>query len=184
MKAAAVLLGLLVGGLARADQSFLSEQDMPVALFGGGARGDRASIQLTDAELSELSHAVGKRVSQKTYSYLVIHGPKAGAPPLGAIFLLDVVGQSLPISFAVGVKADGTLQDIQVSVYREPYGSEINDRRFRAQFRGKSAQDPLVVGKDIDAISGATISSGSATYAAHKALALWPILQRRPATPP
>ena len=66
-------------------------------------------------------------------------------------------------------------------VYREPHGDEIRERRFRAQFAGKKLQDPLVVGKDIDAISGATISSSSAAYAARKGLALADLLRRRTA---
>jgi hypothetical protein len=38
------------------------------------------------------------------------------------------------------------------------------------------------LGKDIDAISGATISSRSASYAARKALALFEVLRSRSGT--
>ena len=68
-------------------------------------------------------------------------------------------------------------------VYRESHGWEIKDCRFRAQFQGKRASDPLVLGKDIDAISGATISSASAAYATRKALALAEALNARPHAP-
>jgi len=71
------------------------------------------------------------------------------------------------------------VQDVQVMVYREPHGAEIRERRFRAQFSGKHLGQPLVVGKDIDAISGATISSHSAAYAVRKGLGLTDILRRR-----
>jgi Na+-translocating ferredoxin:NAD+ oxidoreductase RnfG subunit len=164
-------------GNAFADEVFLTEAQAPVALFGAGAVGQRRDVVLTDAELGALSRLVQKRVEQRNYVVLDVRGP-AGAP-LGAIVILDVIGQSLPIQFAVGVKPDGSLQDMQVMVYREPYGKEINERRFRAQFRGKTARDPLVVGKDIDAISGASISSQSAAYAVRKALAVAGIVAGR-----
>lgn len=180
-----LLLGLWsLSSPAHADEVFLTEARAPVALFGEGVSARRCDLVLTDAELGALSLQLGKRIEQRNYPYLtVVSAAAPRGPPLGVILLLDVMGQSLPIAFAAGVKADGTLQDLQVMVYREPYGKEINERRFRAQFRGKGARDPLTVGKDIDAISGASISSVSATYAARKALGLAAVIRARSADP-
>ncbi len=176
----ALAVCLLAPG-ALADELFLTEVQAPVALFGQGAVGAGAELKLTDAELHQLSQAVGRRVEQRDYRYLSVRGESDGGagPVLGTIVILEVVGQTLPITFAVGVRADDTLQDVQVMIYREPYGKQINERRFRAQFRGKSAGDPLTVEKDILAVSGATISSRSATYAARKGLAIARILRGR-----
>jgi hypothetical protein len=176
----------LVGGAARADQVFLREAEVPRALFGeGAASADRKLLQLSDAELAQLSRVLERKVELRGYPYLEVHGPvadpRAPRPLLGYVFLLDVLGQSLPISFAVAVKPEGTLQDIQVMVYREPHGDEVRERRFRAQFAGKKRGDPLVVGKDVDAITGATISSNSAAYAARKALTLAEFVRSRAA---
>jgi hypothetical protein len=177
----------LLGGAARADQVFLREAEAPRALFGeGAASADRKLLQLSDAELAELSRVLERKVELRGYPYLEVHGPAADAraprPLLGYVFLLDVLGQSQPISFAVAVKPEGTLQDIQVMVYREPHGDEVRERRFRAQFAGKKRGDPLVVGKDVDAITGATISSNSAAYAARKALTLGEFVRSRAAS--
>ena len=174
---AAALLAAALPATARADQVFLREQDAPAALFGAGVRAERSTLALSPAELAALSRRVGRRVEQREYPVLTV---SAGSGEfLGWIFLLDVVGQTLPITFAIGVKADGKLQDLQVMVYREPHGSEIRERRFRAQFAGKRLEDPILVGKDVDAITGATISSHSAAYAVRKALALAEILRGR-----
>ena len=51
----------------------------------------------------------------------------------------------------------------KVLIYREDYGFEITSRRWLKQFLGKSTEDQLVYKKDIDAISGATISANSMT---------------------
>jgi electron transport complex protein RnfG len=172
---------LAVAAPVFADQLFLRESEVPRALFGEHVTSVRKTLELSPPEVAELSRVLERKVEVRSYPYLEVR-PEGGDEKsiLGDIFLMDVVGQSLPITFAVGVKQDGTLQDVQVMVYREPHGDEIRERRFRAQFAGKKLQDPLVVGKDIDAISGATISSASAAYAARKGLALADLLRRRP----
>jgi Na+-transporting NADH:ubiquinone oxidoreductase subunit NqrC len=43
--------------------------------------------------------------------------------------------------------------------YRESYGYEIRNIEWRNQFVGKTAADPLKLGRDIHIISGATLSS-------------------------
>ena len=43
--------------------------------------------------------------------------------------------------------------------YSSRHGREVRSPRFSKQFRGKDPQDPVEVGKDIDAVSGATSSS-------------------------
>ena len=184
LRAAAFLVALLPALAARADQVFLSEGEAPRALFGSGVTAERKVLELSDGELAELGRLLGRKIEVKRYPYLEVSAaePRPRGQPgrlQGEVFLLDVIGQSLPITFAVGVKADGTVQDVQVMVYRESHGGEIRERRFRAQFSGKTLQQPLVVGKDVDAISGATISSHSAAYAVRKSLALAELLRRR-----
>lgn len=178
MKRRAIAFALAVAFAAGADQVFLREQDAPRALFGEHVSGVRKTLDLTPPELAELSRILERKVEIRSYPYLEVWSDEPKRL-VGTIFVLDAIGQSLPITFAIGVKPDGTLQELQVMVYREPHGDEIHERRFRAQFAGKKLQDPLVVGKDIDAISGATISSNSAAYAARKGLALSDLLRRR-----
>ena len=148
------LLLVCATGLAYADEVFLSEPQLAVALFGAGAVGAPAQLTLTDAELATVSKKLDKRVEVRTYSYVAV--TDTASEPLGVVLEVEVVGQSQPIRFAVAVRPDGTLRDLEVMVYREPHGVEIRERRFRAQFAGKSERDPLLVGKDIDALSGAT----------------------------
>lgn len=67
-------------------------------------------------------------------------------------------------------------------VYREPQGEAIQEKRFRKQFIGKRSKGPVTLDKDIDVISGATISSRAATFAARKGLALADLLRSRAPT--
>jgi electron transport complex protein RnfG len=166
-----VLVVLLVlAAPALADRVYLKEADAPKAMFGSAAQATRKALDLTDDQLAALGKALGVKIVARSYPYLAVADDRGTA--LGAIYVLDVIGQSQPITFAVAVGVDGALRDIQVMVYRESHGDEITDRRFRRQFAGKRATDPIALGKDIDAITGATISSRSATFAARKALGL------------
>ena len=55
------------------------------------------------------------------------------------------------------------LTGVQVIEHHEPFGYfSIETNGFRQQFSGKSVLDPFSVGRDIDAISRATITVSSA----------------------
>jgi Na+-translocating ferredoxin:NAD+ oxidoreductase RnfG subunit len=157
-------------------QTYLHEVDAARAIFPESTASARRSLDLSEAEVAWLSKMLGRRVDVRSYRYLDV---KAEKGTVGFIFMLDVIGESLPITFAIGVAADGALQDVQVMVYREPQGEAIQEERFRRQFVGKRSKDPITLDKDIDAISGATISSRSATFAARKGLLLAEVLRGR-----
>ena len=167
---------LMAPALVLGAQSFLREADAPRAMFREGATATRNTLELTDAELGSLGQKLDRKIEVRRYPYLEVHNAQG---LVGLIFMFDVIGQSQPITFAVGVTPAGALQDVQVMMYREPQGDEIQERRFRRQFTGKRLSDPISLGKDIDAISGATISSRSASYAARKALALLEVWRAR-----
>ena len=165
-----------LAGAARADRVYLVETDAPKAIFPEGTGAEAHELDLGDTELKALEKRLGKRVEVRQYRYLDVMKSDA---LVGRIFFLDVVGQSKLIGFGVGVTPDGALRDVEVMIYRETQGDQIREARFRRQFAGKKLEDPIALGKDIDAVSGATISSRSAAYAGRKALALDEVLRAR-----
>ncbi len=58
-------------------------------------------------------------------------------------------------------KPDLTINAVKILVYREDQGAEIMSGSFVRQFRGKNSFSKLELGKDIQGISGATISCRS-----------------------
>ena len=90
---------------------------------------------------------------------------------LGFAQVRNVKGKDQPITYLVATDTGVALRDIDILVYREPYGGEVAYEPWRKQFRGKTTGDPLQVGKDIRTISGATISSNSVTRGVRQALA-------------
>ncbi|SVA02837.1 uncharacterized protein METZ01_LOCUS55691 [marine metagenome] len=75
----------------------------------------------------------------------------------------EEIGYSGPIDVLVGMDLKGTIADIKVLYYRESYksirGDFINSEYFPDQFKVKNIVDGFRVGRDIDGISRATISS-------------------------
>jgi NosR/NirI family nitrous oxide reductase transcriptional regulator len=75
-------------------------------------------------------------------------------------------GYDGPIKILVGMDLKGILTGVQVVQHNEPYGNfSIEPPRFAAQFKGKDIRDPFEVGKDVDAVSSATITIKSSSRA-------------------
>src|SRR3989454_3657125 len=90
---------------------------------------------------------------------------------LGFAAVGNVLGKDQPITFLVAIDPTERLKDVDILVYREPYGGEVAYEPWRRQFRGKSAGDSLRVGKEIRSISGATISVHAVTLGVRRMLA-------------
>lgn len=61
-------------------------------------------------------------------------------------------------TFLVVYNPDLSIKHVEVLEYRENYGGEISSKRFLKQFQGITGTEEIIIGKDIDGISGATIS--------------------------
>lgn len=90
---------------------------------------------------------------------------------LGFAQVGNVLGKDQPITFLVAIDAEDRLKDVDILVYREPYGGEVAYEPWRRQFRGKTAVDSLRVGREIRSISGATISVYAVTLGVRRLLA-------------
>lgn len=99
-------------------------------------------------------------------AYRIVRGDSV----LGFAVVREVKGKDQPITFLVATDTADRLRDIDILVYREPYGGEVAYDAWRRQFRGKSSDDALQVGRDIRTISGATISVNAVTLGVRKAL--------------
>ena len=78
-----------------------------------------------------------------------------------------------PVKYIVALDLSGKVTNLAVMSYVEQRGRPIATRRFLDQFLGKTAKSPITVGKDIDAVSGATISSRATAFAVKKVVVLY-----------
>ena len=68
------------------------------------------------------------------------------------------------------MNVQGAIVEVIILDYSEIRGKPIAKRRFLRQYKGKTTKDPVLLRRDIDGISGATISSRSLTDGIRKIL--------------
>jgi FMN-binding domain len=135
-----------------------------------GANFSPADLSLTPAQKSAIEKASHVRLRKP---------PKIWRVGGGGWFIVDeVLGKHEFITFALGLTNKGAVKQIEIMDYRESYGYEIRDPKWRAQFVGQTAQAPLKLDQDIRNISGATLSSRHVTEGVRRSLALYEIALR------
>ena len=151
----------------------------PSAQFGQFRKRQRGGVYSNPNRSSELQHLFPRAASFSPLSGTPPHitayatGPGTGTegPLLGyAFWTTDLVPNEIgyhgPIRMLVGMTPAGILTGIVVDSDTEPYGYfSVETPRFAAQFAGKSIRDGFRVGRDVDAVSRASISISSATRA-------------------
>ena len=148
---------------------YLTPEEALKRLMPEGSKIMKETITLTPSQKEQVEKLVGSRIREDTYTVWI--GDKDGKPGAYAVGL-DVIGKERPITFMVAVSPEGKVTGVEVLVYRESRGSEIRSKRFMQQFIDKNIAAPLMLDRDIDSISGATLSSRSTAYAVKKALSL------------
>jgi Na+-translocating ferredoxin:NAD+ oxidoreductase RnfG subunit len=128
------------------------------SFFSSSKRVTFKRVTLPESAAAEIAKKLGTGSVQREW---VIYLGETDGRLDGYAIVDDEKGMHEPIDFAVRFTPKGAVDRVEVMVYREPYGDEVRSDRFRAQFQGKTAVDPIMAGKDIDIVSGATISSRS-----------------------
>ncbi len=86
-------------------------------------------------------------------------------------WVLDEIGKEQPITTGIVVN-DGTIERIAVLEFRESRGFEVRYPFSTDQFRGARLREGLELDREIDGISGATLSVRALTKLARLALLL------------
>jgi hypothetical protein len=91
---------------------------------------------------------------------------------LGYAVRMRVVSRSGPFPILIVTGSDLRVRQVQVLAYMGERGSAVRQPLFTDQFTGKGPGDPIRLGEDTDAVTGATISSRVMTDAVRRALRL------------
>jgi len=159
--------------LASAQEGiFLREEEAPKAVFPEGTSFDRKMIRSTEELKEKIRQRMGKTKTSVWEDSYVTFIAKKGDTILGYAVIVEEIGKHRPITFVVGVGNDRKIKDAALMVYREAYGGEVRDRRFLQQYKGKELKDPLLPYRDIQNISGATLSVEAIGRGSKKALAV------------
>ncbi len=98
-----------------------------------------------------------------------------GGSTVGYAVKTTTKGYGGDVVIITGINSDGTVAGMKVASQSETpgLGSKITEEGFYGQFAGKSAAGELGLGTDVEAISGATVSSKAATAGVNAAIKLF-----------
>ena len=155
---------VLVGGASVGYATvYLTVEQAQQAIFPN-AKLTPADVKLTEAQRKTVEKTSGVRVRNLEQKVWRVEG--------GGWFILDeVLGKHEFINYAVGLNADGSVKQIEVMDYRETYGGQVRDEKWRAQFTGKKHGAALKLDDDIKNVSGATLSCRHITDGVKRLLA-------------
>ena len=78
------------------------------------------------------------------------------------------MGKTMPISFLSIFNQNGAVYNVSIIKYREQYGGQIKSKRWLKKFKNYTDTSDYTIGRNISAISGATISVHSISKGIHK----------------
>ena len=146
-------------------RTYFTVEQAQHAIFPGATL-VQAYFTLTDAQKREIEQRSGVNVR-----FAEIRLWKVAE---GGYFVIDeVIGKHELITYAIGLTAEGAVKQIEIMDYRESYGYEIRNARWRGQFTGKTPADALKLESEIQNISGATLSSRHLTEGVKRILATY-----------
>lgn len=127
-------------------------------------------VNLSAERKAALERVLGRSIEDNSFTFLV--GDTQGKIDEYSLIVSEQ-GKHGAITFSITISPKGRIKNIVVLESSEIRGKKISRRRFLRQFIDKSAASPIKIGKDIQGVTGATISSKAAARAAKKALVLW-----------
>ena len=170
-----LLLGLVVyitPGLAKV---FYSKEEAMHLAFGDDATVEMKSLFPTDEERAKIEQLSKVKMESKLFSFYV--GKKQDSI-IGYAAIESHNVRTKPETLLVVLDPEGNLQKVVTLAFHEPPEYQPPERWY-AQLLNHGL-DELRFGKDIQGISGATLSSRAAIDSARKVLAIFEVMLKQP----
>lgn len=157
---------------------FMSEEDGVKIMLPKSERVRKEVIKLSPEKKAQIEERIGWKFPEQSFEvYIGESGDKID----GYALVQNTIGKHKPMTYMVGIDSKGQVSDVELLVFRESRGSEIRQKRFNAQYEGKTVSDPVRINKDIINISGATMSVRSMSAGIKRVLVLVDEFYLRPA---
>ncbi|MGZ8898756.1 MAG: FMN-binding protein [Limisphaerales bacterium] len=175
MRAGFLIIAFLFTSVGlRAERFLTAEQALQIA-FPKANRFEEQVLRFSAEQRAAIQKKSGVPVkvngNKVTYAY-------EGAQLLGVLFIDHVLGKHEIIDYSIAISPEGKVLGIEILEYRESYGYEISNRKWRKQFVGRRANEPLRLNKEVYNISGATMSCRHVTEGTRRVLATFDLLCR------
>jgi len=153
----------LPGGAAAAAPDEALRSALPT-----GASIERESLFLTETQLQRASELAGDEIQLELWTRYT--ASIDGRVVAHAYFDTHIV-RTLPETLLVVVNTDGTIARVEVVAFKEPRDYRPK-QAFYDQFAAHPLDDRLRLGRDLRAVTGATLSVRAATTAVRRVLAV------------
>lgn len=146
-----------------------------VRLLLPGLAYERETYLLNEAELTAYMEAAGQEEVGALVTRYVARSEDGIA---GYAYLDKHKVRTLPQTLMVALDAKGAVVGIRVLAFREP-AEYMAQQGWMEQFRGKTAGDEIRMKKNIDGITGATLTARAVTQCARRVMAVHQILEQQ-----
>ena len=148
---------------------YFTEDEAAKVMFPSSDTIEKTELPLTPEQKSRVEDIIGWKFPETSFP---VHIGKTRGNIDGYAVVQNTIGKHRPITYMVGMDANGKVTNFEVLVYREARGNEIATKRFNYQYQGKTAVDPVRINWDIINITGATMSVRSASAGVKRAMVL------------
>ncbi|MGQ0666261.1 MAG: FMN-binding protein [Nitrospiraceae bacterium] len=148
---------------------FMSEEEGVKVMLPKSERVRKDVIKLSAEKKTQIEERIGWKFPEQSFEVYI---GETGTQIDGYALVQNTIGKHKPMTYLVGIDSTGHVSDIELLVFRESRGSEIRQKRFNAQYEGKTVLDPVRINKDIINISGATMSVRSMSAGIKRVLVL------------
>ncbi len=148
---------------------YFTEEEAAKVMFPDSDAIDKSTLTLTPEQKTHIEQLIGWKFPEHEFNVYI---GKTNGNIDGYAMVQNTIGKHRPITYMVGVDADGECMNFEVLVYREARGNEIATKRFNYQYQGKTIADPVRINRDIINITGATMSVRSASAGVKRVMVL------------
>ena len=139
------------------------------------------TFNITDYQLNIIN--ISTKTSTKVINSTNFYSIKNEAEILGYALVDKAASKAYDFDYMVLLNSELEIININILIYREEHGNEISSKRWLKQFFGLGTKDEAILQKNIDGISGATISVRSMTTEINTVLADLTILEKKKIIP-
>ena len=148
---------------------FLSEENAVKLMFPKSERIKKELLRIPTDKKMTIEERIGWKFPEDAFDVYI---GETGTQVDGYALVQHTIGKHKPMTYMVGVDAQGRVSNVELLVFREARGGEVRTKRFNVQYEGKTASDPVRINKDIINISGATMSVRSMSAGIKRVLVL------------
>jgi Na+-translocating ferredoxin:NAD+ oxidoreductase RnfG subunit len=167
-----VVTGTLLLSVGRADAKVYKTQKQVLAeVFPGGFQ--RQTVFLNEDQVRAIEKRARAKVESKIITYYV--GRSDDQTPAGTIFFDTHTVRSMPETILVWLQPDSRIRSVEILAFYEPEDYKVRSGWLK-RLDGKGGEAELVVGRDLDQVTGATLTVRALAQATRRILAIHAIV--------